>query len=199
MMLGETSVPLLLFAFVGAFTPGPNNLMATASGNAFGLARTIPQILGVTVGFGVMIVAFGVGLAQVVAAFPALHGILRVLGAAYLLYLAWRLARAGDPDAGEAMRRPLTFVEGALFQLINPKAWTLAVGVVAAFTTSGDALIRELATIVIIFAVMTLATLTVWCLFGVAIRTFLSSPRQRRIVNYLMATAVVLSVAMLFM
>lgn len=197
--MGDTLIPLTLFAFVGAFTPGPNNLMATAAGHAFGLARTIPQILGVTIGFDLMIVLFGLGLAQVLSAFPRLHGGLKIAGAAYLLYLAWRIARAGDPAAGEAMRRPLTFIEGALFQWLNPKAWTLAVGVVAAFTTSGDALVRELIVIVAIFTVMTVATLVVWCLFGVAIRTFLSSERQRRIVNLAMAGALALSVVLLFL
>jgi threonine/homoserine/homoserine lactone efflux protein len=196
--MGDNLLALTIFAFVGAFTPGPNNLMATAAGTAFGLARTISQILGVTFGFCVMIVAFGFGFAQVVAAFPTLHRMLQIVGAAYLLYLAWRIARAGDPAADEAMRRPLTFYEGAMFQLINPKAWTLVLGVVAAFTTGGDRLYLELAVIVAIFAFMTTATLVVWCLFGVAIRMFLSSPRQRRIVNYTMSAAVVLSVAMLF-
>jgi threonine/homoserine/homoserine lactone efflux protein len=96
------------------------------------------------------------------------------------------------------MRRPLTFIEAALFQWLNPKAWTLAVGVVAAYTTSGDALIRELIVIVIIFSITTISTLVVWCLFGIAIRKFLSSERQRRIVNWSMAGALVLSVFMLF-
>ena len=196
--MGDTLIPLILFALVGSFTPGPNNLMATAAGHAFGLARSVPQILGVTIGFNVMIILFGLGLAQVLTAYPGLHGGLRVIGAAYLLYLAWRIARAGDPAAGEAMKRPLTFIEAALFQWLNPKAWTLAVGVVAAYTTSGDALIRELLVIVVIFSVTTISTLVVWCLFGIAIRTFLSSERQRRIVNWSMAGALVLSVVMLF-
>lgn len=197
--MGDTLIPLILFAFVGSFTPGPNNLMATAAGNAVGLVRTLPQIFGVMVGFDVMIVLFGLGFAQVLVAYPGLHGGLKIIGALYLLYLAWRLARAGDPAAGDPMKRPLTFIEAALFQWLNPKAWTLAVGVVTAFTTGGDALIRELIVIIVIFSVMIIATLVVWCLFGVAIRTFLSSERQRRIVNYSMAGTVVLSVFMLFM
>ena len=196
--MGDTLIPLILFTFVGSFTPGPNNLMATAAGHAFGLKRSMPQILGVTFGFAVMIVLFGLGLAQVLAAYPGLHGGLRVIGAFYLLYLAWRIARAGDPRADEPMRRPLTFIEAALFQWLNPKAWTLAVGVVTAFTTSGDALVHELIVIVVIFAIMTIATLVVWCLFGIAIRKFMGSERQRRIVNYCMAGALVLSVLMLF-
>ncbi len=197
--MSDTLIPLILFAFVGSFTPGPNNLMATAAGNAVGLVRTLPQIFGVMVGFDVMIVLFGLGFAQVLVAYPGLHGGLKIIGALYLLYLAWRLARAGDPAAaGDPMKRPLTFVEAALFQWLNPKAWTLAVGVVTAFTTSGDALTGELVVIVIIFSVMIISTLMVWCLFGVAIRTFLSSERQRRIVNLSMAGAVMLSVFMLF-
>ncbi|MGE3149519.1 MAG: LysE family translocator [Pseudorhodoplanes sp.] len=194
----ETLIPLILFTFVGAFTPGPNNLMATAAGHAVGFRRTIPQILGVAVGFGLMIVLFGIGLAQILSAYPGLHGGLQVVGAVYLLYLAWRLARAGDPAAEKSMQRPLTFIEAALFQWLNPKAWTLAVGVVTAFTTGSENLSSELTVIVIVFTLMTVVTLTLWCFFGVAIRTFLSSERDRRIVSYAMAAALALSVFMLF-
>jgi threonine/homoserine/homoserine lactone efflux protein len=192
-------MPLVLFAVVGSFTPGPNNLMVTASGTAFGFSRTVPHILGVALGFIVMVLAFGYGLAELFRAFPDFHWWLRIVGAAYLLYLALRIARAGDPGAAEAARRPLTAFEAALFQWVNPKAWTLALGVITAFTTVGGHLTAELSIIVLVFIVTTTSSLAVWCLFGVAIRRLLTSPRALRTTNLAMAALVALSVVMLFL
>jgi threonine/homoserine/homoserine lactone efflux protein len=196
--MGNLIFPLTLFALAGSFTPGPNNLMVTASGTAFGFGRTVPHMLGVTIGFGVMILAFGLGLAQLLAHFPDLHRWLRIVGAAYLIYLAIRLALAGDPGRAAALRRPLGFFEAGLFQWVNPKAWTLALGVVAAFTTVGGSPVVELGVIALVFMLTTLPSLALWCLFGVAIAKFISSPRARRTVNVVMAGLVALSVVMLF-
>jgi threonine/homoserine/homoserine lactone efflux protein len=192
-------MPLILFAVVGSFSPGPNNLMVTASGTAFGFGRTVPHILGVAIGFIVMVLAFGYGLAELFRAFPDFHWWLRIVGAAYLLYLALRIARAGDPGAAETARRPLTAFEAALFQWVNPKAWTLALGVITAFTTVGGHLTAELTIIVLVFIVTTTSSLAVWCLFGVAIRRLLTSRRALRTTNLAMAALVALSVVMLFL
>ena len=191
--------PLILFAFIGAFTPGPNNIMVTASGAAFGFARSLPHIAGVTIGFAFMVLAFGLGLGSVFRAYPALHQWVRIAGALYLLYLAWRIAQAGDPAATDAVRRPLGFFEAALFQWLNVKAWTLALGVIAAFTTVGGSLLAELAAITAIFTVATIASLVAWCLFGMAIRRLLASPRARRITNLALAALLALSVVTLFL
>ena len=195
----DNIIPLTVFALIGAFTPGPNNIMVTASGTAFGFARSVPHILGVTIGFALMIVAFGLGLGQIFQAYPAIHQWLRVLGAVYLLYLAWRIARAGDPGGTETARRPLTFFEAALFQWLNPKAWVLALGVILAFTTVGGNLLYELAVINIVFVVATIPSLITWCLFGMAIRRLLSSPRALRLVNLALASLLALSVVLLFL
>ena len=191
--------PLVLFALIGAFTPGPNNIMVTASGAAFGFARTIPHIAGVTIGFAIMVIAFGLGLGSVFQAWPWLHQWVRVAGALYLLYLAWRIARAGDPAAADAAGKPLSFTEAALFQWLNVKAWTLALGVIAAFTTVGGSLWAELAAITVVFAIATVASLVAWCLFGMAIRQLLASPRARRIANLTLAALLALSVVTLFL
>jgi threonine/homoserine/homoserine lactone efflux protein len=196
--MGDLLVPLLVFALAGSFTPGPNNLMVTASGSAFGFVRTVPHMLGVTIGFGVMVLAFGLGLAQLLSVFPDLQRWLRVAGATYLLYLAARLALAGDPGRPEAGRQPLGFFEAGLFQWVNPKAWTLALGVVAAFTTAGGNATVAPAVIALVFMLTTLPSLALWCLFGVAIGRLMTSPRSRRIANLAMAGLVALSVAMLF-
>lgn len=190
---------LILFAIAGSFTPGPNTMMVTASGTAFGLGRSWPHIWGVTIGFGLMIAAFGLGLGQLFHTYPTAHWYLRILGSVYLLYLAWRLAQAGDPAAKAATQKPLTFLEAALFQWLNPKAYTLAIGVVTAFTTvQGDPL-RELAWIAGLFAAITWVSLIFWCLFGVGIRRLLSTPRAVRIANVTLAVLLALSVVTLFL
>jgi threonine/homoserine/homoserine lactone efflux protein len=194
----DNFIALVLFAAVGAFSPGPNNIMVMASGTAFGMRRTVPHILGVTVGFAVVLIAFGLGLGRLFQAERAIPQMLRIAGAAYLLYLAWRIARAGDPSAAEAARRPLSFTEAALFQWLNVKALTLAVGVVTAFTTVGGDIRAELAAIVAVFSLATILTLVVWCWFGTAIRRLFAVPRVLRAVNLGLAALLALSVGLLF-
>jgi threonine/homoserine/homoserine lactone efflux protein len=195
----DTLIPLALFSFAGAWTPGPNTIMLTASGQAFGLRRSIPHMLGIVVGVITLFTAFGLGLAQIFQLYPELHKALRIAGAAYLLYLAWRILRAGDPSGdGEKRARPLTLIEAAAFQWVNVKALTLAVGMMSAFTTIGGNQTAEVALIVTVFTLVTIPSVVVYVLFGVAIRTLLKSERSRRIVNTIMAALVALSVVLLF-
>jgi threonine/homoserine/homoserine lactone efflux protein len=194
----DNLIALSVFATVAAFTPGPNNIMVLASGTTFGFWRTVPQMLGVTIGFVVMLLAFGLGLGRLFQTYPVVHEALRIAGAVYLLYLAWRIARAGDPGSSYTAKRPLSFIEAALFQWVNVKALTIAVGVIAAFTTVGGNLWLELSAIVVVFAVATVGTLITWCLFGLAIRRLLASPRALRITNLVLAVLLALSVILLF-
>lgn len=196
----EKLLPFLLFTLVGSITPGPNNMISTASGAAFGFARTVPQMLGVSVGYPLMIVAFGFGLGEILRRAPWLHEALRYAGAAFLLYLAWRIARAAGPERAEA-KRPLTLLEAALFQWLNPKAWTLAIGTIAAFTTPGlsfDGFLAEIALIGVLSGVIAFGSLAVWCLFGVVIASALADERKRRIFQLSLAAVLALSVVFLF-
>ena len=197
----EKLLPFLLFTLVGSITPGPNNMISTASGAAFGFARTVPQMLGVSLGYPLMIVAFGFGLGEILRRAPWLHEALRYAGAAFLLYLAWRIARATGPERAEA-KRPLTLLEAALFQWLNPKAWTLAIGTIAAFTTPGlsfSGFLAEIALIGVLSGMIAFASLAVWCLFGVVIAAALFDERKRRIFQLSLATLLALSVIFLFL
>lgn len=195
----DTLIPLALFSLAGTYTPGPNTIMLTASGQAFGFRRSIPHMLGIIVGCVTLFTAFGFGLAQIFQLYPQLHQALRIAGAAYLLYLAWRILRAGDPAGnGEARAAPLTLLEAAAFQWVNVKALTLAVGIVSTFTTVGGNQMAEVALIVAVFTLVMMPSLPIYVLFGVAIRSLLKSDRSRAIVNTIMAALVALSVILLF-
>ncbi len=196
--MSELLLPLTLFALAATATPGPNNVMLTASGASFGFRRSLPHMLGITVGFPLMVIAVGLGVGEIFTRHPQLHLGLKYIGAVYLLYLAWRIARASGPDGGEAGPRPLTFLEAAGFQWVNPKAWMIAVSTIPAFTTVGGNYYVELAMIALVYAIICIPSCAAWCLFGVGIRQLISSPGVARLVNLALAAAVALSVVLLF-
>jgi threonine/homoserine/homoserine lactone efflux protein len=189
--------PLVLFAAAVTLTPGPNVVLVTASAANFGFRRTIPQMLGITFGFGSMVLAVGLGLAGVVHAEPRLHALLKYAGAAYLLYLAWRIARA-DAASASARARPIGFLEATLFTWMNPKAWVSALGAAAAFTTVGGDVLRESALIAGVLAVFCLISAAVWAGFGVVIGRYLAKPSARVAFNWSMAGLLVLSLIPVF-
>jgi threonine/homoserine/homoserine lactone efflux protein len=185
--------PLFLFALAMSITPGPNNVMVTASAANFGFRRSVPHMLGVTLGFPAMILALSLGFARLFQAYPQIHLAMKYAGAAYLLYLAWRIARAGGDGAAAGKTRPIGFVEAALFQWINPKAWIIAVGALTTYTTVGGSVLGEAALIALIFIVTCFPSLALWALFGAGLGHWLENPRARAIFNWSMAGLLVLS------
>ena len=190
--MDELLGPLILFAAAVTLTPGPNVVLVTASAANFGFRRTIPQMLGITFGFGSMVLATGLGLAGVVHAEPRLHAVLKYAGAAYLLYLAWRIARA-DAASATARARPIGFVEATLFTWMNPKAWVSALGAAAAFTTVGGDVVWESSLIAAVLAAFCLISAAVWGGFGTVIGRYLARPPARIAFNWSMAGLLVLS------
>ncbi len=131
MFTAELLVAFVLFAFVSSITPGPNNTMLLSSGVNFGFNRTVPHMLGISCGFAVMVLAVGLGLGAVFKAYPLLYTVLRYAGAAYLLYLAYKIATSGPVrDTGGQEGRPMSFLAAAAFQWVNPKAWVMAIGAI---------------------------------------------------------------------
>ena len=194
----ETLPALISFAAAMSFTPGPNNVMATASGTNFGFRRSVPMLLGIMIGFAVMFVVLGFGAAGLFVAFPAVHGVLKFAGAAYMLFLAWRIAIAGGPAAGGAGASPPGFLAAAAFQWVNPKGWVFALGALSTYTTVGGDLAAEIAILTLVIALFCLAATTTWCGFGVAIGRWLESARARTAFNLSMAVLLVASVAAIF-
>jgi threonine/homoserine/homoserine lactone efflux protein len=192
--------PLVTFAVAMSVTPGPNNVMITASGANFGFARSMPHMLGVGIGFMVMIVGVGLGLGQVFARLPVLHQVLRYGGAAYLLYLAWRIATAAPAATGArpSSSRPLTFLQAALFQWVNPKGWMMAVGALSTYTTVGGDFVFETITIALVFGAIGLPSVALWALLGVGIGRVLQAPWALRAFNVTMAVLLVASLVLMF-
>lgn len=190
--------PLILFAAVMSLTPGPNVVMVTASAANFGFRRAVPHMLGITFGFGVLVVAVGLGLAGLVRAEPRLHTVLNYAGAAYLLYLAWRIARAGADRSDASRAKPIGFIEAALFQWVNPKGWVFALGALAAFTTVGGDVLWETSVIAAVNSIACLVSVVIWAGFGAIIGRYLGNPRVRTAFNLSMAGLLVLSLVLVF-
>ncbi|HEV7372169.1 LysE family translocator [Arenibaculum sp.] len=185
-MSWDMFLALSAFAFATSISPGPSNFMLLASGANFGFLRTLPQVLGITLGFTSLLLGVGLGLGALLTAFPALELALKAAGGAYLLHLAWRIALSRSLGGGrEAGSRPLTFLESAAFQWINPKAWVVAVAAMAVHV-GPDAPFLSTALICLAFAGINLPTVSVWAGFGVALRGFLSDPVRLRRFNLAM-------------
>lgn len=189
--------PLVLFAAAMTLTPGPNVVLVTASGANFGFRRTIPQMIGITLGFGSMAVATGLGLAGLVHAEPRMHTALKYAGAAYFLYLAWRIARA-DASGASGRAKPISLIEAALFTWMNPKAWVSALGAVAAYTTVGGDVLRETLVIAGVLAAFCLLSCVIWAGFGTAIGRLIARSRARMAFNWSMGGLLVLSLVPVF-
>lgn len=173
----------VIFAVVTLFTPGPNNIMLMASGLNYGLRRAMPHLLGVAIGFAVMVLAVGIGLGAVFNAFPALYPVIKYVGVAYLLYLAWVVATAAPPDTeGGGKGHPITFLQASAFQWVNPKAWVMAVGAVATYAAIA-AFPFNMAIIAGIFGAIGLVSAWAWVIFGQALRRLVRTPRAIRIFN----------------
>ena len=186
---------LVVFVFATAFTPGPNNIMVTASGVNFGFVRTIPHMAGITVGFVVLLLAGAAGLGLIFTAVPGLQTALKIAGALYMLWLAWKVANAqpapanGDVELG----RPMTFLQAVAFQWVNPKALVMTLTMVALFVRP-DFRAGDTAVLVAVNFVFTMATVAVWTGFGVALRGLLANPRHARTFNIIMALLLVVSI-----
>lgn len=189
----EWLIPVIVFGFAAAFTPGPNNVMVTASGANFGFRRTVPHMLGITIGFALMNLAVGLGLGRVFETYSQIHIALKYGSIAYLLYLAWKIANAGEAKSTGKNAKPLTFLQAAAFQWMNPKAWVIAVGAVSTFTTVGGDLLTEVLIMSVVFMLITVPSVSTWTFFGTVIARYLHSPKHLRVFNWSMAGLLILS------
>lgn len=173
--------PLMSFAFVSSITPGPNNIMLTSSGIWFGFRRSIPHMLGITIGFGVLLAICAAGIGTLVMAVPAMQTVLKSAGSAYLLYLAWQMrAMSFDRDLTQA-HQPLGFMGAAVFQFCNPKAWIMAITGGAAFLPPLAPAALAIAVYCLVFCAVNLPCISLWAGAGALLRRYLANPWWRKV------------------
>jgi threonine/homoserine/homoserine lactone efflux protein len=189
----EVLLSLLVFCVSTLFTPGPNNMMLMTSGLNYGIRRSLPHYWGVNLGFTAMVLLVGLGLGRLFETAPILFKIIKYAGAVYLLYLTYKIATAtpAEPDAADS-KKPISFLEAAAFQWVNPKAWVMAVGAVTAYAAVA-AFPYNMLIIALTFGVLGMASSGTWVGFGSGLRHFLKNPNAVRVFNILMAVALVAS------
>jgi threonine/homoserine/homoserine lactone efflux protein len=194
-MTADQILALSVFAAVSSGTPGPNNLMLMTSGVNFGMQRSMPHLLGITLGFSFMIFCVGMGLQTMFTVIPQLETILRYVGTAYLLWLAWKIANSGPVGEGKTSAKPMGFWAAAAFQWVNPKAWFMAISAITTYASSegGGTQLSKVLLVVLIFGTINLPLVACWGLFGSAMRRFLQDPKILKMFNVTMAILLVAS------
>ncbi len=192
-MTPETLIAIFVLAAATVWTPGPNNALLASSGARFGFRATLPHAMGVALGFPLMCFAMALGLGGVFLATPLLGEALRWIGAALLLWIAWKTFNAKPPGEGATNARPWTFLEATAFQWVNPKAWIMAISMISQFVT-GRAPLVEAAVVSGVYAVVGLTSANGWAGFGAALQRFLRTPLRLRLFNGVMAGLIVMTV-----
>ena len=164
-----------------------------ASGANFGFRRTIPHMMGVGLGFVFMILVLGMGLARTFAAYPTGHEVLKTVAVIYLLWLAWKIANAAPVDDAGA-GRPLTFLQAAAFQWVNPKAWVMGSSALAAFTSLEANFLLQVIIVAGTFLIITIPSAGIWLIFGAGLQHVITNPNHLRIFNLSMAVLLVASI-----
>ena len=183
-----------LFALVSSITPGPNNTMILASGVNFGLRRSLRHLAGICLGFGFMLAVVGLGLHAVLDAYPIILQTLRYVGAAYLLWLAYKLASAPPPSAqGAGNAQPMGFWAAVAFQWVNPKAWIMAMTAMTTYVLPTQPQTAQVLLITLVFMLVNIPCVSAWATFGSAMRSLLQDPLRLRIFNITMALGLVAS------
>ena len=183
------------FASVSSITPGPNNLMLMASGTNYGFTRSLPHLMGVSLGFTLMICLVGVGLIEIFDAYPLSYNVLKVFSVGYLVYLAWKIATAESATgSSKAVGSPMTFLQAAAFQWVNPKAWAMALTAISVYAVTEDQFMGVLV-IALMFCAVNLPSCGCWVVLGTQLRRLLTNPVRLRVFNI---TCAVLLLASLY-
>ncbi len=192
-MTPDLLLALAAFALVTSITPGPNNLMLMASGANFGFRRTVPHMLGIGIGFTIMVLLVGAGLIGLFDRYPASYTALKMLSIAYLLYLAWKIATATAPNGGNTSATPMSFLQAAAFQWVNPKAWAMALTAISAYAP--DQSPAAVALVAVTFGAINLPSVSTWTVLGQQMQRLLTNPARLRAFNWTMALLLVISMA----
>jgi len=184
----ELIIAIATFALVTSITPGPNNIMLTASGANFGFKRSLPHIAGIVAGVAALNLCIGLGLGALFIQFPVMQETLKILGSAYLIWLATKLLGFQYSDSqhnGDA--KPFNFWQAFIFQYVNPKAWVMVISANASFSLAGEEYWLSVSAIILVFAMIGPPSIMVWAAFGQMIRRFLKRPSFLKTFNAIMA------------
>lgn len=198
-------IAISVFAFAMSVTPGPNNIMLLASGAQYGFIRTVPHLFGIVVGVACMNASVLLGLGFLFDLYPALYDVLKIVGSVYLLVLAWKVANARTNE--ESLHKkdeclnssPMSTFAAALFQFVNPKAWTMSLSSMSAFTLSGGLYLLSGVWIIVAYMIMGLIAISLWAGLGVVIRQWLTTTSRQRYFNYVMGGMTASTLILIFL
>ena len=188
---------IALFWFVAAFTPGPNNVVASYSGFNFGITKTIPLILGVTLGFTSLIFFLTIGLINVFKIFPILQNILKYLGTLFLLYLAYKISFSKSSKE-EEKKNPVTFFDTYFFQFLNPKGVLFGIIIVSTYLELGENYLSYAIQIVLLAFIFSGTSITLWTFIGKFLRKFATNDKFINYFNYAMSLLLLLSIVTIY-
>ena len=186
---------LILFVLVTCITPGPNNIMMMTSGINHGLKRSIPHMAGINLGFPLMIILVGLGFSAVFDRYPLLFTYLKAISTFYLLYIAYGILMGSIASSSGQSKKPMSLFEAALFQWVNPKAWVMALGALAAFINYDAGYLSQTLYVALIFMIFGTPCTAVWLLSGVGLKKLLNNPFYLKLFNISMATLLIISMA----
>ena len=183
---------LVSYYFVMFATPGPNNAMLTASGIKFGFKRTLPHLVGIPFGHVIQITLVCLGLGSLFQKYPFIQFYLKWICFFYLLYLGWKIIGSLSSNEKES-GRPLKLYEAALFQFINPKAWSIALTVASGFFPTEENIIIGITFVTLTAAFVCFPSISLWALFGDGLRNFVKDIKTKKIIEYILAILLVLT------
>ena len=184
---------LILFTIATSITPGPNNVMIMTSGANHGFRKSIPHLAGIDIGFPLMLVAIGLGIAELFDAFPTLFIVMKLIGVLYLSYLAFKIATTPVQSFEQVKAKPLSFIQAALFQWVNPKAWIMCVGAVVTYASAGEDYFGQVLFIALIFFLFGAPCTVAWLSFGSSLKQVLCKPTYLKFFNISMASLLLAS------
>ena len=184
---------IALFWFVTAYTPGPNNVVASYSGFNFGIAKTIPHILGVTLGFTSLVLFLSIGLINIFKLFPTIQIVMRYLGTLFLIYLAYKIAFSETTNETKK-ENPVKFIETFLFQYLNPKGVSVAIIVVSTYVELGANYFNYATQVVFTAFLFSFSSITLWTFIGKFLRKFATNDKFIKYFNYAMSSLLLLSI-----
>ena len=190
----EILIPIFIFSASATITPGPNNIMLMTSGMNFGISKSLPHYLGICLGFPMMVILIGLGFGFIFDSFPFIHLFIRIIGITYLLFLSWKIANSSPNSLESYEAKPFSFLQAIAFQWINPKAWVMATGSVAAFTTSSSVIFMQILLIAFTFMIAAFPCTGIWLFFGATLKKIFTNPSYQKSFNIIMASLLFLSI-----